>query len=506
MRVVVLCLVAGVGVSCPLPRGWCQGVDVYADVQGIPQADLPAALFQPPFLHLVGPPGDDQRLEDPESYIRWAVMECDDEHCLAAVRTPGGTCVSRVPHRGIIDPPDEAWGRADREQNGRAATFLEALSPDDRAALASGATVNLSAHSADLRALLARDGEAYPADQFLDGAPRVVARLYPVPILNVEAPGDARCEVQFINPALPPSRFRAVQCPEAGAGTLWDEMAARKAQSLAAGLREWESASAGVRGPSPSLEALLAAIASGLPPDLQSIPLDDVNGYRLDELLAELARAAGVEVRTSGSLCGFYIHAVGPAVPAAELLRALTVAGWLGVERRMPGDPPTVFHCPSLADRWTAMRSSAALNAPDAGIRGRMAEFTAMVTSDATYARLPIRVERFIEWWSGSLSDLDDAEAAWVRATVSQWARPCEIIGLDEAMYGWLKTCAPAEFTLTARFDYTLIVGVCVPYQEYDKDLKRWLPAPVPDRLYDEFGASRDLPVYSVLTAQYHFR
>ena len=60
------------------------------------------------------------------------------------------------------------------------------------------------------------------------------------------------------------------------------------------------------------------------------------------------------------------------------------------------------------------MRSSAALNAPEAGIRGRMAEFTAMVTSDATYARLPIRVERFIEWWSGSLSDLDDAEAAWV--------------------------------------------------------------------------------------------
>jgi len=193
------------------------------------------------------------------------------------------------------------------------------------------------------------------------------------------------------------------------------------------------------------------------------------------------------------------VFGAGGEVPVRDVLHTVFTAAWVGAMPTRNPDGYSLYLDLGQAIGTSSVSRMLRIGAPDPRMREAVRELLGDMTGDLPLDSMPIERTRFADWSSGPLSGLSEGEQKWVTAQVPRalefWKASRDIASHH---YAWLESVNPGELCAQTRYSYELTIGIGVPYREFDIERRMWTPAPVPDQLYDELGASRERPVYCV--------
>lgn len=410
---------------------------------------------------------------------------------LAVYESPAGIRYASAPQSPVVEPSPETVGAEHRKRMNATVTVLRAIPDDLRSSMAGGGWTNLSAARDRLSELLGPQ-PSLP----------IVARVDPSPtvVLSQSAEEGGACiMVSFMTSA--PVSVDLVQIDRAGSVT-WTRSTANPdigdgwcALPLMRADAEWVG-----RACLPPVHAALAA--SG-----KTVCLDALHGLTLSEVVTLACDGLGATIRLTEDLASRRLACRGGEVQWSDALEAILLSAWA----RPFWDSDAKTRVWGIGVDAPSERLSRALE-KQAG-NSRAPEVSAEVDAllgdpssawPALLARLPIRSGLFISRWRGLLSELPPADRTALEAVLDPliWEQTLEnaSAGGDPGRLQYRWRDLGGDPTLEFRMAYRFLLVPCGEYSEVDPLTGRRAPCPVPDAVYDELGASRDLPVYSCLS------
>ncbi len=473
-----LIVFASIGVT-----GWHANAD--------PDSPDPVA---PPFVCVLDGPVEDGA--DVWEALRARLTDQNGDPDLAVYETRAGIRYASPPQPPVVEPAPDLLGAEHRRFVTAPLNRLRAIPDYARPTIAGHGWVNITAARDELSDVL-----GWVRDTLAN-----VARIDPLPEVVLSQPareGGATMAIRFTSSA--PLGAELLQLDADGRVTWTYQPYAN--DHIGDGLVALPDIA---RGPEWIGRACLPPVYALLLESGRGVALDELDGRTFAEVVALACEGTGETVPLTEDLAAQRVASRGGEVRWSDVLEALVLSSWA----QPFWDGETEARVWGAGADAPSERLSRALEkeARNTRVPEMSAEADALVGDPLKawpdlLGRLPVPPELFVSRWRGRLSELPAAERASLEAVLERiggrWIETLEDVdaAAEPVKRGrtWLHT--GEDPIVEFRMVYRLVIVECVEYSETNPVNGVRVPCPVPDSVYDELGASRDLPVYYGVSA-----